>query len=72
VAQTKQRILDARHIQHPERFVAGPSRTPLPPPRVEINPVTPHDIAAGVSTQVNFPTLPRVAAAQAKYELSLN
>jgi hypothetical protein len=39
---------------------------------VLINPVTPEQIAAGASTQVNFPTLPRVTAAQAKYALSLN
>jgi len=72
VAQAKQLALDARFAQHPERFVAGPPSAALPPAHVVINPVTPEQIAAGASTQVNFPTLPRVTAAQAKYALSLN
>ena len=72
VAQTKQLALDARFAQHPERFVAGPPTAALPPAHVVINPVTPEQIAAGASTQVNFPTLPRVTAAQAKYALSPN
>ncbi len=72
VAHTRQLALDARFAQHPERFVAGPPSAALPPARVAINPVTPEQIAAGASTEVNFPTLPRVAAAQSKYALSLN
>ena len=72
VAQAKQLALDARYAQHPERFVAGPPSAELPPARVVINPVTPEQIAAGATEQVNFPTLPRVAVAQGKYALSLN
>jgi putative transposase len=71
VAKAKQLALDARFTQHPERFVAGPPTVELPPARVVINPVTPEQIAAGATDQVNFPTLPRVAAAQNKYALSL-
>jgi putative transposase len=71
VAQAKQLALDARFAQHPERFVAGPPTAELPPARVVINPVTPEQIAAGATEQVNFPTLPRVATAQSKYALSL-
>jgi putative transposase len=71
VAQAKQFALDARYARHPERFVAGPPTVKLPPARVVINPVTPEQIAAGATDEVNFPTLPRVAAAQAKYALSL-
>jgi len=72
VAQAKQLALDARYAQHPERFVAGPPTVELPPASVAINPVTPEQIAAGATDQVNFPTLPRVAAARSKYALSLN
>jgi hypothetical protein len=36
-----------------------------------INPATPEQLAARASVQVNFPTLPKVAQALAKYELSL-
>lgn len=71
VAQAKQLALDVRYAQHPERFVAGRPSVALPPARVVINPVTPEQIEAGVSDQVNFPTLPRVAAAQDKYALTL-
>lgn len=71
VAQAKQLALDARFAQHPERFVAGPPSVALPPARVDINPVTPEQIAAGETHLVNFPTLPRVAAAQNKYALTL-
>jgi hypothetical protein len=69
--QAKQLALDTRFAQHPERFVTGPPTAKLPPSRVVINPVTPEQIAAGATEQVNFPTLPRVAAAQRKYALSL-
>ena len=71
VAALKQRTLDARYAQNPERFVAGPPRVALPAARVEINPVTPEKIEAGADTTVNFPTLPRVAEAQRKSKLSL-
>lgn len=71
VAQAKQLALDARYAQHPERFVAGPPTVDLPPARVVINPVTPEQLAAGATEQVNFPTLPRVVAAQDKYSLTL-
>ena len=71
VARAKQLALNARFAQHPERFVAGPPTVKLPPARVVINPVTPEQIAAGATEQVNFPTLPRVAAAQDKYSLTL-
>ena len=72
VAQAKQLALDAQYAQHPERFVAGPSTAELPPASVVVNPVTPEQIAAGATEKVNFPTLPRVTAAQRKYALSLN
>ena len=71
VAKAKQLALDARFARNPERFVAGPPMVELPPARVVINPVTPEQIAAGATDQVNFPTLPRVAAAQDKYALTL-
>jgi len=44
----------------------------LPPSRVVFNPVSPQDIEAGATDLVNFPTLPKVAQAQAKYDLSSN
>ena len=72
VAQIKQLALEARFAQHPERFVAGAPSAALPPARVAINPVTPEQIAAGATTEVNFPTLPRVTAAQNKHSLSLD
>lgn len=70
VARAKQLALDARYARHPERFVAGPPLVAMPPARVAINPVAPEQIAAGANPKVNFPTLPRAAAAQAKYPLS--
>ena len=60
VAEHKQAALDAQFARHPERFVAGHPKAPAPPQRVELNPVTPEELAAGVSTAVNFPTLPAV------------
>ena len=72
VAQAKQHALEACYAQHPQRFVAGPPTVAHPPTRVTINPVTPEQIAAGASTEVNFPTLTRVVKAPNKYELSLN
>jgi putative transposase len=41
VATLKQRALDGRYAQNPERYVAGPPRVALPPTQVAINPVTP-------------------------------
>ena len=72
VAAAKQRALDKRYRQHPERFVSGPPKAPMPPMRVEINPVTPEQVEAGAETAVNFPTLTRAREAQNKYDLSLN
>jgi len=72
VAAQKQRVLGLRFTQNPERFVAGPPQVTLPPSRVFINPVSPQDIEAGATDLVNFPTLPKVAQAQAKYDLSSN
>jgi len=69
VAVTKQAALDAHYARHPERFVAGPPVVALPPAVVTINPVSPEQREAGISTEVNFPTLP--AAAQAIATLSL-
>ncbi len=72
VAAQKQRALDLRFAQNPERLVAGPPKVTLPPSRVVINPVSPQDIEAGATDLVNFPTLPKVTRAQAKYDLSSN
>jgi len=69
VAVEKQRSLDTRYASHPERFVHGRPTVAMPPKMVTINPVTPEDIAEGVSTRVNFPTLNRV---KDKYTLSLD
>ena len=71
VASDKQRALDARYTQNPERFVHGKPAVPLPPSRVAINPVTPEQLADGVSDRVNFPTLPKVAQAINKCVLSI-
>ena len=71
VAADKQRALDKRYSLNPERFVRGNPKAASPPSRVVINPATPEQLAAGASDQVNFPTLPKVAQALAKYELSL-
>lgn len=71
VAQAKQLALDARYARHPERFVAGRPTVDSPPTCVAINPVTPQQLADGVTNQVNFPTLPGVAAAREKYSLTL-
>ena len=71
VAQDKQLALDARFVSHPERFVAGRPRVEQPPAQVAINPVTPQQLADGVSNRVNFPTLTRAAVAHDKYSLTL-
>lgn len=69
IAKEKQRALDERYEHNPERFVKGRPRAPMPPECVEINHITTQDIADGVSSTVNFPTLTRV---KEKYTLSLN
>lgn len=57
VAKHKQRALDTRFEQNPERFVRGRPRVKLPPKFVAINPITTEESANAVSDQVNFPTL---------------
>lgn len=69
VAATRQAALDEMYQKHPERFVAGPPRTSMPPSVVAINPVTQDDIERGISTTVNFPTL--LAARQTARESTL-
>lgn len=71
VADAKQRALDAQYAAHPERFVAGAPRAPMPPARVMLNPVSPEDQDAGASAAVNYPTLARAEHARARYELSI-
>lgn len=58
IAGTRQAALDEMYRKHPERFVAGPPATSMPPAVVTINPITPEDIERGESSTVNFPTLP--------------
>jgi hypothetical protein len=72
VAAEKQRVLDERYAQTPERFTAGRPTVPLAPQCVVINPISPADLQAGATDRVNFPTLTRVVEARAKNELSLN
>ena len=57
VAATKQAALDAQYARHPERFVHGPPAVALPPAEVSINPLTDEERAAGLTREVNFPTL---------------
>lgn len=70
VAKDKQRALDARYAQNPERFVKGPPRVTMPPETVTINPVVPNENGDIVEDRVNFPTL--AAAGYVKSMLSLN
>jgi putative transposase len=58
IAATRQAALDEMYRKHPERFVAGPPKTAMPPSIVSINPITPEAIERGESSAVNFPTLP--------------
>lgn len=67
VAIIKQRALDDRYRESPERFVRGRPIVAMPKETVLINPRSPEDIAAGVSDTVNFPTLNRV---KEKYTLT--
>lgn len=57
VAEQKQRALDARYEQNPERFVRGRPTVKRPPSSVAINPIVlDGEINAGAD-RVNFPTL---------------
>jgi len=49
VVSARQRVLDAAHAKHPERFVRKPPQALLPPSAVYINPPT-HDDVAGTPT----------------------
>lgn len=68
VARDKQRALDTRYAQNPERFVKGRPCVPFPPTAVAINPVGPGVDGAIVDDRVNFPTL--TAAGYVKSMLS--
>jgi putative transposase len=61
VAHEKQQALDAQYHQHPERFVRGQPRVPMPPEWVAINPISP-ELRGTNSDQVNFPTLSAAGA----------
>lgn len=60
VALVKQQALDERYEMNPERFVHGRPTVAMPPEKVLINPLSPEEIAEGVSNIVNFPTHKRV------------
>jgi len=68
VAEDKQRALDERYAQNPERFVRGRPAVTMPPTSVAINPVVPGDDGTVVDDRVNFPTL--AAAGYVKSMLS--
>jgi len=57
VAEQKQRALDARYQQNPERFVKGRPAISLPAARVAINPILAEDGSKILADHVNFPTL---------------
>lgn len=61
VAHDKQQVLDAQYHQHPERFVRGRPRVPMPPECVAINPISP-ELRGTSADQVNFPTLSAAGA----------
>jgi putative transposase len=69
IAKLKQDALDLSYLAHPERFVNARPMVKMPPAQMLINPLTPEEEAAGVSTEVNFPTLNRV---KDKITLTLN
>lgn len=71
VAEAKQRALDTRYEQSPERFPAGRPIVRLPPSKVVINPITPENREVAATETVNFPTLTRVREALQENELSL-
>ncbi len=56
IAEHKQRALDARYAQNPERFVKGPPTVKRPPEYVAINPISAEE-REGLVDHVNFPTL---------------
>lgn len=72
VASHKQHALDAQYAAHPERFVSGAPKAPMPPARVMLNPLLPGDQDAGTGVAVNFPTLPRAEQARTKYVLTIS
>lgn len=57
VAEQKQRALDARYQQNPERFVKGRPAVRLPPAFVAINPILAEDGDKVLADHVNFPTI---------------
>lgn len=57
VANDKQRALDVRYAQKPERFVHGRPMVPMPPTSVAINPIVQGVDGAIIDDRVNFPTL---------------
>ena len=57
IAEQKQRVLDARYEQTPERFVKGRPRVTLPPTCVAINPILAEQGGEVMADHVNFPTL---------------
>ncbi len=57
VAEQKQRALDERYEQNPERFVKGRPAVRLPPAFVAINPIPAEDGGNILEDRVNFPTL---------------
>ena len=67
VAIVKQQALDDRYRANPERFVNAPPAVAMPKEKVLINPISPEELAEGVSDTVNFPTLNRV---KEKYALT--
>lgn len=61
--------LDERYQANPKRFVHARPTIAMPPDKVLINPISPEEIAEGVSNTVNFPALTRV---KEKNTLTLN
>ena len=68
VAKDKQRALDERYRQSPERFVKGRPMVSMPPTSVAINPIVPDNDGTVAVDRVNFPTL--TAAGYVKSMLS--
>jgi len=69
LAVTKQAALDTHYARQPQRFVRGRPVVALPPQEVSINPITEEERAAGLTSEVNFPTLPAAAKALSKLTL---
>lgn len=57
IAEQKQRALDVRYEQNPERFVKGRPRVKSPPAFVAINPIPAEEGGEMIADRVNFPTL---------------